>query len=203
MSRSLKAVANEGDPNKIGNVALAVGMGNALALGNMSLRAAVTASKITLPDNAKAQNLVRVFVTAGTVTGVFSAVVGVPATTQASIDALGNIIFFATDAVTFAEVAYNIIEGDVITSTVTADATGLALVGGSGQARQLLSATAAGASRVVLARAAAPAATDAAINLLGTGVKFNVADAGKSCVLTFVEFPAVPVLGRLNSSVNF
>lgn len=203
MTRSLKIAANEGDTNKLGPVAQAVGMGNALIISSMSTRSAVTASKITLPDNAKALNLVRVFATAGAVTGVMTPVVGTPATTQVSIDVLGNIVFFATDAVTAAEVSYDVMEGDVITTNVTADATGLALVGGSGQARLLLSATAAGASRVVLARGATPAVTDAAIVLAGTGVKFNVADAGKACVITFIEFPATPVLARLLGHVNF
>jgi hypothetical protein len=204
MSRSLKSAANEGDTNKIGSVAKDVGLGSALTLGPMSVRGAVTASKFTLPDNAKASNVVRCFATAGTVTGALTPIIsGVVATGQCAIDVLGNVVFFGADAVTAAEILYEPLEGDVITTSTVTDATGLALLGGSGQGRLLLAATIAGASRVVLARAAVPTATDAALTLLGTGIKFNVADAAKACVLTFVEFPANTVISRMNAQVNY
>lgn len=204
MSRTLQAVGNEGNPNKVSDFARAVGLGTALKLGAMTLISAVASNTLALGDGQRALAVLRCFVTAGAVTGAFTPVASAaPATGEVGISVTGNIVFNAADAVTAVEVTYLVAEGNTISVTERANAAGLVTLPNSARARILVSATMNGAARTVVARAAAPAAGQAAISLLGTGVQFNVADANGTAVITYVEIPADPVLERLLGSVDF
>jgi hypothetical protein len=204
MARALKDAGNEGNVNKVGDFAKSAKMGDALLCGSITISSAVTANTIVLPEGAKAYSIIRAYASAGTVTGHFTSAVFpvAPATTQVGISATGDILFFATDAVTRAEVEYVGVEGNIISATAIISA-GLAPIPSGSRARLLLSASAAGATRVVLHRGVAPAVTDASIAVVGTSITFNVADNGKAATFRYVEMPAVSIMQRLTNSVDF
>lgn len=204
MSRKLQAVGNEGNPNKVGDFNREVKIGSALKQGAMTVVIAVAANTAELPESGKALALVAVYVSAGGATGAFTVVAGAPAAGEVAVDPItGNVIFNVADAVTEAEITYTVIEGDVVEAAGVADAAGLVLLPGSSRGRLLLEASVAGASRTVLARAAAPAAGQAALTAAGTGVQFNAADAGAAVIVKYVEMPSTTALDRLLSEVDY
>lgn len=204
MSRLLKVVGNEGNPNKLGDVAKAAKLGAALQLGAMTIREAVADDAIVLPEQAKALAVITGYAVAGGVTGILAAALPgeAPATGEVGVDINGNLVFFATDAVTEAEVTYTVAEGDLVESTGVLDAAGLLTLPGSTTARILLSASVGGSDRTVVARGTAPAAGEAGINDAGA-IAFNVADAGLVASVRYIEFPANSVADRLAGSVEF
>lgn len=202
MGRPLKQVGNEGDQNKVGAFNQSVKMGSALLLGAQTVDSAVTSDTIVLPDSAKAFSVIGGFASAGTVTGAFTPASGAPATTEIGINATGDLIFNNSDAVTQAEVVYLTVEGDVVSASAII-ASGEALLPNTSKARLLLSATADGNSRTVVARASAPAAGEAAVNTAGTAIAFNAADNGLSAVVNYIETPEESVADRLTSDVDF
>jgi len=197
MSRSLRTVLNESNPNKISDAMKAVRVGDALAVLPRRIAAAVVAHVLVLPEDAKAAVILQCLVTAGGVTGRFTAVSAdaTPATTECGVNAAGNIQFLAADAVTLAEVVYVPMEGGVVEDLlpVAADV-GTFLQ--SRKAQQLLAVTATaggapGVKTLVTLRGATPAAGSCAINLLGTGVVFAAADAITACTARYVAQPGV------------
>jgi hypothetical protein len=204
MSRKLQAVGNEGNPNKVGDFNKDVKIGSALKQGAMTRVVAVASDTAVLPESGKALALVAVFVSAGGATGVFTPTTGAPAAGEVAIDPItGNVIFNAADAVTEAEITYTTFEGDVVEAAGVADAAGLVTLPGGSRGRLLLEASVGGAARTVVARAAAPAAGEAALTAAGTGVQFNVADAGGAAVVKYVEMPDSTALDRLLGDVDY
>lgn len=204
MSRILKAVGNEGNPNKLGDVAKAAKLGAALQLGAMTIRENVAANTIVLPEQAKAVIAITAYAVAGTTTGLLTPAApgAAPAAGQVGVSVTGDLIFQATDAITEAEVVYTVAEGDLVETTGVLDATGALVLPGSTTARILLEATVDAAARTVVARGSAPAVGEAAIADDGS-LAFNVADAGGTAVVKYIEFPANSVADRLAGNVDF
>lgn len=180
MSRSLRALLNESNPNKIQPAFQLARAGDFLARIPRTVRVAVASNKIVLPLNARADVILACYVTAGTVSGRFTPVYdSTPATTQVSTDAVGNIVFLSTDAVTEAEVTYLPFEGALYEETVPV-VSNVAAPSGS---RRILVALEAEATqgtvtgtKILDDRAtASPATLHAAQNKLGTGILFNAA----------------------------
>jgi len=107
--RSARQAINEANPNLLASAIQSVRLGDGLGLIPRRVRGAVASNVLVLPEDAKAEVVLRAFVTAGTVSGHFSPSFdpdGVPATTTAGVNPAGNICFLSTDAVTEAEVVY-------------------------------------------------------------------------------------------------
>lgn len=195
MGRSLRAILNEANPNKLATGLQMAGIGAFLAAQPRWGRFAVVANKIVLPENAKCAVIHACYVTAGTVSGRFTPVWdSTPATTQVSADAAGDLVFLNTDAVTVAEVLYVPHEGEVYEDVVAVAAN----VGAPQAARaiaQLISVTVtkgtALGAKTLIDRAGAPAAGQAATNLAGSGVAFNAADAVTEARIKYVAVPGV------------
>lgn len=198
MSRSLRTILNECNPNRTSTALRDARVGELLAKVPRTRRFAVVSNKIVLPDNAKADVILNCYVTAGTVSGQFTPVYdSTPATTQVSTDAQGNIVFLNTDAVTEAEITYIPFEGDVIEETLPCVAS---LFTPSASRKMLcclsaeaITGTVIGVKTVDDRATAAPATGHAALNKLGTGVLFN---NGTDAVLTAkVKYIATPGFG--------
>lgn len=197
MGRPLRDVLNESNPNKISDAAKAILIGNALAVLPRTIRGVVTANVLVLPEKAKAARVLSCFVAAGGVTGRFTpaAIDDTPATTECGINAAGNVVFLAGDAVTEAEIVYVPMEGLIIEELCTV-AANVGTFAQSRRAQQLLSVTATvggsvGVKALTALRGATPGAGVAAINLLGTGVVFAAADAVTQCTVRYLSQPGV------------
>ena len=213
MSRPLRSVLNSANPNNLPGAFQAQRVGDMLSRVVRFRRVAVASNKIILPDNAKAEQVLNCWVTAGTVSGRFSPVYdSTPATTQVSTNAQGDIVFLSTDAVTECEISYLAFEGNVYEETIVCVAS-LATFGASRRAlcvleAEALTATIAGV-KTVDDRATAPATLHAALNLLGTGCLFNNAtDVVTKARVKYIATPGfgdqLPPLGlTLDTGVEF
>lgn len=212
MSRPLIDILNESNPQKVADADRIAQMGNALGLIPRRVRGTVTSHILTL--SVKAAVVLAAIATAGGATGNLTPIRtgAAPAAGQVTVSPTGDIQFAAADAVTSAEVVYLSAEsGGVFTETVDVAAS----VGTLLQSRRgsvLLSATIdVGISTgpvTVDFRGVAPAAGEASLNLLGTGVSFNAADVvtGRATI-TYIAQPDVGGAGtslgtRLASSVD-
>lgn len=212
MSRSLRTILNESNPNKLAGAMQLVRAGDFLGRIARSIRVTVSSNKIVLPLNARADVILACYVTAGTVSGRFTPVYdSTPATTQVSTDAVGNVVFLSTDAVTEAELTYLPFEGEIVEEVVPV-ASGLASPSGSRRILCALEAEALAGSvtgvKILDDRAtAAPATLHAAQNKLGTGILFNVAtDAVTSARIKYIATPgfgvALPALATTLDTVS-
>jgi len=173
----------------------------------------VATNVLVLPVGAKAAILVSAYATAGTVTGNFTPVLGgAPATTQASINAAGDIIFQATDAVTAAEVTYTTHEGQTFTEVIpVAGSTGTPLANKSAVFLISAEVTVGVATGAVTPdfRGVVPATGEAAIGDLGTDIEFNAAQViAGSALVTYIAAPGVGVAldsigDRLDAEVEY
>lgn len=185
MARSLKAVLDESNPNKLASAGQSVLLGSCLGTLPVLARGTVggvTANTLILPENAKARSIVAGFAVAGSVTGPLvpqNRQGTTPTTTQVAIDKNGDLVFFGTDAITSAEVSYIPYEGQIIEDFVQVIG-GVATLLGSRKAFQLLFANViAGVATGVKGqnlRGAAASSGFAALSLVGTTVAFNAAD---------------------------
>lgn len=212
MARTIKDVLNESNPNKLPSGAQIAKLGSALALEPIFIDSAVTSDTIVLPADAKASLGLTGFASVAGSTGALTfAAGGSPAAGQFSISASGDLVFAAADAVTQAEISYFPFEGEVITETVTVDASSAALPSGR-KAICLISASVvlgiAPGAKLVVARDTAPAAGEASINAAGTAVDFNVGDViAGSALLTYVITPGsggtTSLASRLSRQADF
>lgn len=202
MTRSLHTVLNESNPSKLGLAGRAVELGN--AVGHIrTAKVSVAANVATLPNGAKALQLLGGYRTAGTATGAIQPVGpgATLATGQAQVDANGNIAFLAADAVSSAEVTYLSYEGETITVTGASVVGGVYTVGGGG-ARLLISATVGGSALAIAARSnATPSAGNAHLNLTGSQVRF--ASGVTEATIIYAPFPVQTVDAALRSQVGF
>lgn len=193
-TRSLRAIANEGNPNKVPNVFSAGRLGNLMASCLRVLRVTVATNVATLPETAKAAALLGAYATVGTTTGQATVVApgATPATGEAAINATGDVAFAGVDAVTEAEIVYlALADGQVIEEVVDV-ATNVGTPLGSRKAAILLEAealvgTSTGAKTVAV-RGSTPGAGAAAVTDTGT-VEFAGADAVTSARIKYVAFP--------------
>lgn len=199
MANTLKDVFNRANPMTLPDAARVIKLGKALGVLPAFVKGAVASNIMVLAEGQKAQTGLRAYVTAGTVTGVMTFVTGTPATTQFTVNKDGNIQFFATDAVTAAEVDYIPIEGDIIEEEVVVSSNVATLQNGR-TARLILSATAtAGTStgaKTTAARAATPSAGQVAVGLTGT-IVFASADAVTRAVVRYIAAPTTSVTNAL------
>jgi hypothetical protein len=204
MSRSLRTILNESNPNKLPTAGMLARLGDFLARMPRTRRFAVSSNKIVLPDDAKAEQILNCYVTAGNVSGRFTpAYDSTPATTVVSTNAQGDIVFLSTDAVTEAEVTYLPFEGAVYEETL-ACAASLFTPSASRRILCVLEAEAIDGSvegvKTVVDRAASPATTQAALNLLGTGVQFN--NGTDAVTIARVKYIATPGFGDQPSALG-
>lgn len=208
MSRVLLNVLNEANPNRIADAAREVYLGSALGNAPRNARVAVVAGTGVgvLPEDAKAAAVLRCYVTAGTVTGHFTALqtAAAPATTQVGVSPLGNLQFLIADAVTEAEVTYVTAEGVIRQETITVAAQVGALPTGI-QGKTLLSATdvtgGGSVAKTVAARGNAPGAGTASLSVDGDSIRFG--DAGvTSALVRYIAWPSETVDQALRSSVS-
>lgn len=206
MSRILKTVLNEANPNRLPSALQVAMVGTALGIIARTVRVPVSGNVAVLPENARAQALLNVFVSAGTVNGQFGTLApnATPTTTNAAINAQGNVAFFGTDAVTEAEITYIPVEGEIVEDVLTV-ASNVGLLHGSRKALVILEAfdTSSGSSALtVLARGSAnPAAGNTRIDTTGASLRFEAAVT--SATVRYVAEPLVSVGAALESSVDF
>lgn len=207
MSRSLQSVLDESNINRVGDALHLLPAGRAMSLVPRFARVPVVSNVAVLPENARAATLLNVFVSAGTVNGQFTPVApnAVPATTQAAINAVGNVAFLPADAVTEAEITYVAVEGEIFDDTITVD-TNVGLLPSGRQALVILEAwdTSGGGSSAltVLARASSnPAAGNTKIDTAGASARFEAAVT--QARLRYVAAPVQTVAEALASSVDF
>jgi len=176
MSRSLRTILDEANPNRTDPALRDARLGSHLARVPRTIRAVVTGNKITLPNTAKCEQVLNCFVTAGGVTGRFNPTYVTPATTKdVAPNGAGDIVFLGADAVTEAEVTYLAFEGEVVAESLAVVA-GVATPSAGRKAQCIISATGtAGAvvgAKTPILRGAAPATTQVAVSLLGL-IAFN------------------------------
>lgn len=213
MSQKVRAAGDQGNQNTIGQFNSGVRIGSALELLKRFFTGAAATNVMVLPVGAKAATIVSAYATAGTVTGEFTPVLGgAPATTEVSINAAGDIVFQATDAVTAAEVNYTIHEGQTFTETIpVAGSTGTPLANKSAVflvSAEVTVGVSTGAVTVDF-RGVVPATGEAAIGDLGTDIEFNAAQVvAGSARVTYIAAPGVGVAldsvgDRLDADVNY
>lgn len=207
MARTLKTVLNEANPNRLPSALQAVPVGNALATITRTVRVAVSGNVAVLPEEARARALLNVYVSAGTVSGQFGVLVpnATPTTTNAAINAVGNVAFFATDAVTEAEITYVPVEGDIVEDTLVV-ASNVGVLHSGRNALVILEAfnTTSGSpvALTVLARASSnPAAGNTKIDLTGDSLRFEASVT--SATVRYVASPIVSVGDAIDAEVGF
>lgn len=193
---TLQAVLNRANPNTDASAAQLVRLGDALAAAARTRRLTVDANVATLPNEAKAAQVLYAFAAAGTATGVLTPVDAftTPAAGQIAVDANGNLEMAAADAITLLDVTYISVEGQVFTETVEVVANSGTLLSSKASA-QLLAVnrdvgTATGPATIA-ARGSAPGAGSAALADDGLSVAFNAADAVTRATITYIAIPGV------------
>lgn len=192
---SLKEALDRSNPNSVPSGLQAVGAGQALNLLPAFFRGSVTSNKLTLPETAKAIQVLAAF--AQGTTGGWQNVVrqdATLATQQCKANPTGDILFFATDAVTFAEVWYVPCEGQIFEEELPV-ASNLATLPQSRRAAMLLSAVSLAGTLTgnltVDIRAAAITTGEAGINAAGSGITFAAADAVTRARVKYIAMPGV------------
>lgn len=194
MSRSLREIFNEGNPNKVDAAVQSARLGTLLSLGLRFFRGTVTTNVLTLPENARALALVYVRSVAGTTTDrlAIDSDGGTPAAGSATINPVGNVLFAAADAVTEAEVGYFAAEGDVVEDVITCASNQGTLLASRKALHVLevtrLAGTDIGAATVV-ERGTAPADNQAAANDDGALILFNAADGVTQARVKYIAIP--------------
>lgn len=209
MTRALLTVLDETNPNKLADAMKELPVGRAFNLAPKFYRGAVASNVLVLPAGAKAIGIIYALATAGTTAGYQDILPtsATLATGQCKVDAKGDIVFFATDAVTAAEVSYVTVEGDLVTRDITVvPGTGIGVLPDTGIV--LLSATSLTgtlvAAMTVLSRTAtAPATGNARLDLNGTQVRFAVADAVTTARVTYLKVPTRTVDAALRAQVAY
>jgi len=194
MPRSLKDILNTGDQNKLGAVAKIGRVGDLLAMGARRVRGTVTSHVLTLPDYARAEQILSAFAIAGTLTGELTPIRrGTVATTQAAINATGSVVFATADAVTEAEVVYIPTEGDIVEETIIVASDVGALL--NRKSHRLLEVTALEGTPLgaftVVGRGATPTTTQAALSLGGDTVVFASADTVTKARVRYIASPGI------------
>lgn len=197
MSRSIKDVLNESNPNKLPNAMQALPAGNAFGLLPRYARVAVVSNVATLPEDAKAAQILSAFVVAGTLTGQLTVVKQgtTPTTGNVAVNVAGNIAFASADVVTSADIWYVPIEGTIYEDEIVVASSSAVLPFGRAGIQLLSANILAGLSlgtKTILARGATPSAGQVALNLAGTSVVFNASDvvAGRVRV-RYVSAPGI------------
>lgn len=122
MTRTLRDVLNESNPNKLPNGAHDVLLGDACALLPVFLKAAVDTSNdtIALAEGRKAAQVIRCFVTDPTALKYLTPAdpETTPAAGSVAVTPTGDIVFAAADNVVGAEVVYIPVEGEIFEDVI-------------------------------------------------------------------------------------
>lgn len=189
---------NNGNPNSIATDLQMARAGEAFNLIAKTVRAAVVANVLVLPEDARALRLIAAY-GIGTASGWKTPrAVGdntAPSAGEAMINGAGNIVFNGTDAITLALVIYNPIEGEIFEDTVDVASNVATLLGGRKAAALLsvnrLVGTATGLATPVH-RPTAPAAGAAAIGAADDGtVAFQATDAVTRATIRYLAVPGI------------
>lgn len=197
----VRTLLNLANPQFIADAERAVRLGETLALIPRSLRSVVTSNAIVLPNDGKAIRVISCFVVAATTgTGTYftpTQTEAAPSTTQVGVSPTGDIVFASGDAVTLAEVVYEVCEGDVVTEVINV-ASSVGTLNGAKAAKKLISASVVtgvvvGPIASIDARAtASPATGHAALQATGLTVNFNSDQVvGGTVSVTYIATPSV------------
>lgn len=209
---SLIDTLNTSNPNAAPSAMQSAKIGDALNVSAGFFAGTVTSNILTLPSPAGCA--VRVYAMSGSVVGpcTILAESATLATTECKVNALGNISFFATDAVTSAYVFYHAAGPAAITQTVNV-ASSAALFAGSNRSLRLVSVTVDTGlvlgSKTVLSQGATPSAGQVALNAAGTGLTFNATDVVTgTATAVYIPMPGygtteASLATRLQASVGF
>lgn len=195
---TVREALNNANPNSVAHSLQLAGAGEALALLPRTIRAAVAAHKIVLPEKAKASRILSAYgmgTTSGYKTPLAAGSAVAPSTTEVTVNAQGDIVFASADAITSAVVTYLSVEGEVFEETVdvTSNA-GQAL--GSRRVLVLLAATrtvggSLGVSTIV-PRPGTPTAGQAAIAAADDSkVAFAGADTVTRATIRYIAVPGI------------
>lgn len=217
MSRTLRSVLDESNPNKVPDANRILRAGSAASLIPRTARVVVVAGTGVgaLPEDAKAAAILRCYVAAGGVTGYFTPVPGdaAPLTTEVAVGPTGDLRFLAADAVTEAEVLYIAEEGPIVEDVVTVAASAAVLPLGRHAKRllevEVLTGVIPGA-KTIDTRGSAAGAGEATLDVDGDSIDFNAADvvAGTARV-RYIAFPGdgtgvpEPIGEVLDADVDF
>ncbi len=210
MARAIREILNEGNPNKQGDAARELQMGEAMALVPRTFRGATVDDILVLPEGAKCAAVLSAF-GQGTVPGFKGGVApgAAPATLFCAPNPAGDILFnAATDEITDAEVSYLAYEGAIIDEILVVDTgTDIATFLGGRAAAVIISAEvltgAVTGLKTPAVRSSAPATTLCALTEAGTGVLFNAAtDAALTCRVRYVAQPGVGNGSRVSVSAS-
>ncbi len=202
MSRTLRSVLNESNPNKISDALRSLPVGEALTLLPRAEVVSLVSGVAAL--SVPAIELISVW---GRTTGAYATLIkpeGAPGAGEACADAMGNLAYNVADQVV--EVVYLAAEGVIVTETIQVAASLGTLLGGKSAVKLLsatvLTGTVLGAKTVV-ARSTASALGQASLNDPSTGIVFNAGDvvAGTATV-SYVSRPSTAVAAALAGATN-
>lgn len=214
MARTLRAVLDEANPNKLPAASQDLRLGSALRGMNAYAQGALTDNVLVLPEEAKAAQVLVAFARAGTFTGYLTAIApgGTPATGQVAVTQTGDLAFAAIDAITDVEAFYAPLEGEVFEEELAVIGDAITLPQDRG-ALVLLSATGtagtATGAKAVQDRGAAPAAGQTALDATGRTIAFAAADALTRATVRYVARPGsgsgvqASLAARLSKAVDY
>lgn len=200
MSRSLRAIFNEGSQGKIGAALQQARLGEGLNVLPRTVRLAVSTNVMTLPETARCARILRGYKTVATTPGEVTPLLSNASPSSAgdaAPNAIGNILFLAGDAVTQAEIVYVPYEGEVVEDIIAVSSNLGTLLGG--RAAQLLleaealAGTVTGAKTIDARNTTTPATTHATLLANGTQVRFNASTDGVTQAR--VRYIALPGVG--------
>lgn len=204
MSRTLRSVLNESNPNKLASAFQSLPAGEALNLVQRSEVVSLVSGVAAL--SVPAMELISVW---GRTTGEYATIdkpeTAAPAAGEACVTASGKVAYNRADQTI--EVVYLAAEGNIVTETLAASGSAATFLGGKVGVRLLSATVVTGATpgniATISARGGAPAATAACLNKAGTGVTFNAADVVAGTVtVTYVARPTTSVGAAINGSTN-
>jgi len=199
MASTVKAELSRANPNQIANMANLSQLGDGLGIVPRTELVTVAANVGVLSQPAA--SLVAVFATAGGATGELDLIKrnGAVIAGDCAINAVGNVVFAAADAVTEAEITYIPIEGEEFTETIPVTLGGVGTLLQTRRAIQLTAATlvapaATPGAKTLVARGTlvgALGAGEAALQAGGTTIAFVAAEAAAACTatVTYLAFP--------------
>jgi hypothetical protein len=222
-----KAALDTAPPQQLADLFRAIALGHFIRAMPTPLRGAIpsvagvnpyvvaSAYCITLPDDAKAHSLFRVYARAGTATVGYLTVDNpdsvaantAPITKHVNITATGDIIFFGADAWTSVDVLYLPEKYDVVEVTLPVVTNAILLPATQGEALFILEAQALVGttigSKIVDPPGTAVATGHAALDLGKLNVEFAAADAVTSARVKYAVAASIDINAFLETTSNY
>jgi len=192
MTTSLKDALDNTNLNQTAEQLRAIKLGSMLAQLPLTVQVAVSSNKATMdPPCAR---ILKAYASAGTTKGEQTP--EIPGTSlstkQCAPDGNGNVLFYASDAVTQAEITYQPYQGQTVTEvcqvvshaiTFAQDRAGLVIISAEDQAGTALTVDVRGTS--------SPASGHIALTDAGTGAKLYASGSETSVTITYIATPGV------------